>query len=115
VIDRLITTAKKKDAMNAVRALNAFVTDKNASRKVMEVLIARYKTRPSGFTTMKAVGSRKGDGAEMVDLALVDAVLARRKEAAEAPVEKKAKPAKKTAAKKTKSSAPSETPSTPSK
>lgn len=72
MIDRLISTAKRVNTHNAIRSLNAVVTDKNASRKIMEVLVKRYATRPSGFTTLKAVGARKGDGAELVDLTLVD-------------------------------------------
>lgn len=75
IVDRLITSAKKQTPHVAIRTLNAFVTDKNASRKVMQVLIERYKTRTSGFTTFKAAGARKGDGAELVDLTLIDAVL----------------------------------------
>jgi large subunit ribosomal protein L17 len=75
IVDRLITNAKRQTAHVAIRGLNAFVTDKNASRKVMEVLKERYKTRPSGFTSMKAVGARKGDGAQLVDLTLMDAVV----------------------------------------
>lgn len=75
MVDRLITNAKKQTPHVAIRGLNAVLTDKNASRKVMEVLTERYKTRPSGFTTLKAAGARKGDGAELVDLALVDAVI----------------------------------------
>ena len=73
IVDRLISTAKKNVPYNAIRAINTMVTDKNASRKVMEVLLTRYATRPSGFTRMKAVGARKGDGAQLVDLTMVDA------------------------------------------
>jgi large subunit ribosomal protein L17 len=72
MLDRLISGAKKNAAHNAIRSLNAVVTDKNASRKVMEVLVKRYASRPSGFTTIKPAGARKGDGAELVDLTLVD-------------------------------------------
>src|SRR3989344_4082768 len=75
IVDRLITNAKKQDTHVEIRTLNAYVTDKNACRKVMEVLKPRYQSRPSGFTTLKAAGSRKGDGAELVDLALMDAVV----------------------------------------
>ncbi len=74
LVDRLITIAKKKDATNAIRAINAVVLDKNASRKLMEVLRVRYASRPSGFTRIVPVGSRIGDGAEMVNFQLVDAV-----------------------------------------
>jgi large subunit ribosomal protein L17 len=75
-IDQLITLAKKKNAMNAIRAINMVVTDTNASRKVMQVLKERYKTRPSGFTRIVPLGLRQGDGAKLVSLELVDSVLA---------------------------------------
>jgi large subunit ribosomal protein L17 len=71
-VDRMITYAKKHSPQQAVRYLNRTVTDRNASRKVMEVFIARYKDRPSGLTRMKPAGARAGDGAELVDLELVD-------------------------------------------
>jgi large subunit ribosomal protein L17 len=73
IVDRLLTIARTEEPYNAIRALNRVVTDKNASRKAMEVFRDRYKTRASGFTTMVPVGSRQGDGAEVVDLMLIDA------------------------------------------
>lgn len=92
-VDRLISNAKRQETHVAVRSLNAYVTDKNASRKVMEVLRERYKNRTSGFTTLKAAGARKGDGAQLVDLALVDAEFA--PVAKEAPKKVKKAPAAK--------------------
>ncbi|HAI98973.1 TPA: 50S ribosomal protein L17 [Candidatus Peribacteria bacterium] len=74
VVDRLITIAKRKSPQQAIRAINAYVTDRNACRKIMEVLVGRYAKRPSGLTRAVAVGSRKGDGAQLVDLSLIDAV-----------------------------------------
>ncbi|UPA22811.1 bL17 family ribosomal protein [Candidatus Peribacteria bacterium] len=94
IVDRLISTAKRQETHVAVRSLNAYVTDTNASRKVMEVLRERYKTRTSGFTTLKAAGARKGDGAQLVDLMLIDAEIGTQ-------VVEKAPKAKKTPAKKT--------------
>ena len=75
LVDRLITVAKKKPPYQAIRSLNQVLNDVNASKKVMEVLKERYKSRPSGFTRIVPVGSRKGDGAELVDLTLMDAVI----------------------------------------
>ena len=72
IIDKLITEAKKQSPHNAIRVVNKVVTDKNASRKMMEVLVARYKTRPSGFTRIVPAGARKGDGAAIVDMMLLD-------------------------------------------
>ena len=73
MVDRLITIAKKRPPHVAIRFINRFVTDKNASRKIMEVLKDRYASRPSGLTRIKPAGARAGDGAELVDLELVDA------------------------------------------
>lgn len=78
IVDRLIATAKAKPPHVAIRAMNRVVTDKNASRKVMEVLRARYAGRPSGFTRMVPAGARKGDGAELVDLSLIDSDIGQR-------------------------------------
>lgn len=77
LVDGLITTAKKSSPMLAIRAINAFVTDKNASRKLIEVLKPRYANRQSGFTSIKAAGARIGDGAELVDLVLMDREVAK--------------------------------------
>jgi large subunit ribosomal protein L17 len=94
IVDRLICNAKKMSPHNAIRAINMVVTDKNASRKVMDVLIKRYAKRTSGFTSLVIAGARKGDGAAIVDLTLMDRELS----APAAPAEPKA--AKKPAAKK---------------
>lgn len=75
IIDRMITKAKTRPAHIAVRSLNRIVTDKNAARKIFEVLVARYKSRPSGMTRIKPLGIRKGDGAKLVEISLVDSVL----------------------------------------
>jgi large subunit ribosomal protein L17 len=76
LVDRAIATAKRQEPQRAVRVLNAMVTDRNASRKVMEVFVNRYKNRTSGFTRVTPAGYRSGDGAEMVDIVLIDAEVA---------------------------------------
>ncbi len=98
IVDSLITTAKKKTPHVAIRSINAYVTDKNASRKLMEVLTKRYAARPSGFTRVVAVGSRKGDGAELVDMTLVDAVVMSASQQKEGKTAKKVAPKKKVTA-----------------
>jgi large subunit ribosomal protein L17 len=75
VLDRMITKAKTRPPHIAVRFLNRIVTDKNASRKVFEVLLDRYKGRTSGFARIAPLGRRKGDGAELVEISLIDAAL----------------------------------------
>lgn len=96
IVDSIITTAKTKSPHIAIRSINTMVTDKNASRKLIEVLAKRYSGRTSGFTRVVAVGARKGDGAELVDLTLVDAELNTK-----SPKTEEKAPAKKVAKKKT--------------
>ncbi len=72
-IDKLIVLAKKKQDAATIRAINAYVLDKNACRKLIQVLSVRYASRPSGFTRIVPLGARHGDGAEMVKFELVDA------------------------------------------
>lgn len=70
-VDRVIATAKRKDTMNAIRYINSYLLDENASRKVMDDLIARYKDRSSGFTRIVNTRIREGDGAQLVQFQLV--------------------------------------------
>lgn len=72
IIDRLITYAKNNPPQVAIRYVNRVVTDKNASKKIMEVYCHRYKDRPSGLSRIVPAGVRKGDGAEVVDLSMLD-------------------------------------------
>ncbi len=89
ILDSLIAKAKRDEAHQAIRYINAVVTDKNASRKIMQVLVERYKGRTSGFSRIIPAGARKGDGASLVDLELMDMQTA--SEVVEKPVKKAAK------------------------
>lgn len=71
-VDRIVNYAKTNTPHVAIRHINTFVTDKNACRKIMQVFTKRYKSRSSGLTRMVAAGSRRGDGAQLVDLEFVD-------------------------------------------
>lgn len=71
VVEKLISKAKKDSAMNAYRALNAYLPDKNASKKLMEELNKRYKDRDSGYVRLTKMGFRAGDAAPMVQIELV--------------------------------------------
>ncbi|MDO8469270.1 MAG: bL17 family ribosomal protein [Candidatus Peribacter sp.] len=72
MVDTLIAMAKSTVPHNAIRAINRVVTDKNASRKIMEVYIKRFASIRSGLTRIVPVGARMGDGAPLVDLMLVE-------------------------------------------
>jgi large subunit ribosomal protein L17 len=85
MFDKLITLSKTKEAFNAIREINTIVTDKNASKKIMEVLSKRFSKRSSGYTRLVPAGARKGDGAQLVDLTVLDRELS---PAPEAPAKK---------------------------
>jgi ribosomal protein L17 len=86
-VDKMINYAKTHSPHVAIRYINKTVTDTNASKKIMEVFIKRYAKRSSGLTRTKAAGFRVGDGAEIVDISLLDGEVV---EAPAAPVAKKA-------------------------
>lgn len=73
LVDRVITIAKKDRIDLAIRRMQPMLADENASRKVLEVLKQRYAKRTSGFSRIVPVGMRKGDGASLADLILIDA------------------------------------------
>lgn len=71
-VESLITTAKKNsDKLTAIRELDRLINHKNCSKKIMDVLVDKYKDRNSGYTRVTKTGSRPGDNAPMVVIELV--------------------------------------------
>ena len=70
-IERLISTAKKKEKREAIREITRLLQHENSSRKILEILIEKYKDRSSGFTRITKLGYRNGDNAPVVQLELV--------------------------------------------
>lgn len=97
LVDRLIGYAIKQKPYVAIRSINRIVTDKNASKKIMEVLADRYRSNPSGLTSITPLGARDGDGASLVEISLVSrGVVAAPKMGKDADDAKDAKDAKET-------------------
>lgn len=71
VIERLISTAKKQSPSLAARSLNSYLTDQNATKKLLRELLERYKDKNSGFVRITPLGYRKGDAAPVVQIELV--------------------------------------------
>lgn len=71
VVEKLITKAKKQALPLAMRSLNAYLTDKNASKKLTRELLERYKERNSGYLRVTPLGFRSGDAAPMVQIELI--------------------------------------------
>jgi large subunit ribosomal protein L17 len=70
IVEKLITTAKNNN-LTARRKLLQGLYHKKAVNKALEVLGPRYKERKGGYTRIIKLGTRKGDGAEMVQIEFV--------------------------------------------
>ncbi len=71
IMDKLVTLAKKGD-LHARRQAIAQVRDKDAVRKLFEVMGERYKDRNGGYTRVLKAGFRFGDNAPRAVIELVD-------------------------------------------
>ena|SRR3989338_2688838 len=70
-VERLITLGKSKEKREAIREITSLLQHENSSRKILEVLIDKYKDRTSGYTRITKIGNRKGDNAPLVQLELI--------------------------------------------
>ncbi len=71
IVERLITKAKKQALPVAIRTLNAYLTDKNATKKLTREILDRFKDKSSGYLRVTPLGYRVGDAAPMVLIELV--------------------------------------------
>jgi large subunit ribosomal protein L17 len=69
IVENLITKAKTEN-LAARRELISYLPKMGAVRKVFEELVPRFKERKGGYTRIHKIGTRKGDGAEIVEIAL---------------------------------------------
>lgn len=69
--ERLITLARRGD-LHARRRAARQIRDKEALKKLFDTLGPRYAERPGGYTRILKLGRRKGDGAEMAIVQLVE-------------------------------------------
>ncbi len=71
VAERLITFAKKGD-VHARRQVLRVVPDRDVVHRLFSEIGPRYAERDGGYTRILKLGPRKGDGAPMAILELVD-------------------------------------------
>lgn len=69
--DRLVTLAKR-DTLHARRQALALVPDAAVVRRLFDTIGARYGDRRGGYTRIVPTGTRRGDGAPLALLELVD-------------------------------------------
>lgn len=71
ITDKMITLGKKGDLHSRRQAL-AYITTEKVVNKLFTDIAGRYSDRQGGYTRIIRTGYRKGDGAPMVILELVD-------------------------------------------
>ncbi len=91
IAERLITLGKK-GTLHARRRAATVLLKKSAVKKLFDEIAPRYMDRNGGYTRILRVGYRKGDGAPLAFLELVEEEISRKKKS-------KKSGAKKTAAK----------------
>ncbi len=69
--ERLITQARRGD-LHSRRLVARRIGDREVLGKLFDELGPRYAERPGGYTRILKLGSRKGDGADMALIELVD-------------------------------------------
>ena len=69
--EKMITIGKE-GGLHAYRRALTYITDEKVANKVFNELATRYAERPGGYTRIIKLGPRLGDGAPMVQLALVE-------------------------------------------
>ena len=71
VAERIITKAKNKTLHN-IRIIQRLIKDKVILMKLFNEISPRYIERPGGYTRVLKLQRRKGDGAEMAYLELIE-------------------------------------------
>jgi len=71
--DKIITRAKKND-LSAKRYVAGYILNKNAYKKMFEVIVPRYQKRNSGYTRTLAISNRLGDNSEMMLIEMIDKI-----------------------------------------
>jgi large subunit ribosomal protein L17 len=69
--DRMITLGKRGD-LHARRQAMSYLTDEAVIYKLFNDLAPRYEERQGGYTRIIKMGNRRGDGAPMAVLELVE-------------------------------------------
>jgi len=69
--DHLVTLAKE-DNLHARRQALTLVPDTTVVRRLFDTVAARYGDRRGGYTRIVPIGTRRGDGAPLAILELVD-------------------------------------------
>jgi large subunit ribosomal protein L17 len=70
-VEKLITKARKGDIPSR-RYVARFIKDREVMKELFSEIIAKVGDRPGGYTRVVKLGARRGDGADLAILELVD-------------------------------------------
>lgn len=71
VAEKVITQGKK-DTVHARRQVRRWLPNRSDVKRLFDTISPRFAERPGGYTRIVKLGPRKGDGAEMAILELVE-------------------------------------------
>jgi len=71
LVDKLVSRAQQ-GTLQARRIVAAFLQNKKTVNKLVDEVAPRFKGRPGGFTRVVRLKQRKGDGATIVKMELVE-------------------------------------------
>ena len=86
VAERMITLGKK-GTLHARRLAAAVLTDKKVVKRLFDDVGPRFSERPGGYTRIIKLGPRRGDGARMAHIELVEKAAAPISDATESGAE----------------------------
>ena len=72
IIERVITLGREADSVHARRLVAEWLTDRSLVKRLFDEIGPRFVSRPGGYTRIVKLGPRRGDGAELAILELVD-------------------------------------------
>lgn len=90
ITDKLVTLGKRGDiaarrragqTVRNVEILNEDGTTQDALQKLFNDIAPRFEDRQGGYTSIKKLGERRGDGAELVIIEFVEGAVATSEEA----------------------------------
>ncbi len=71
VVERLITVARTDD-VHSRRLARRYIADREVLQKLFDQLGPRFRDRSGGYTRILKLGARRGDGAEIAVIELVE-------------------------------------------
>lgn len=70
-VEKILTKAKKQ-SLQSRRLIHQSLPDRKLTNYIVDVVAPALKERPGGYTRIRRQGVRRGDGAMLVRLSLVD-------------------------------------------